>query len=58
MGVYARVGETEAETKVKTGYWAYAPKTEYKAWVKGITVDELQSTDKLKKEKKNKTKKS
>jgi hypothetical protein len=57
VGVVVRIDEFEAENKVKTGYWAYAPKSEYKAWKRGITVEELQSTEvetkKIKAKKKN-----
>jgi hypothetical protein len=57
VGVVVRIDEFEAENKVKTGYWAYAPKSEYKAWKRGITVEELQSTEvenkKIKTKKKN-----
>jgi hypothetical protein len=57
VGVIVRIDEIEAENKVKTGYWAYAPKSEYKAWKKGVTVEELQSTEvetkKIKVKKKN-----
>jgi hypothetical protein len=57
VGVVVRIDEFEAENKVKTGYWAYAPKSEYKAWKRGITVEELQSTEvetkKIKVKKKN-----
>ena len=45
VGVYVRTTELEAETKVKTGYWAYAPKSEYKSWKKGGTTEEPQSTE-------------
>ena len=57
VGVIVRIDDIEAETKVKTGYWSYAPKSEYKAWKKGVTVEELQSTEqetkKIKVKKKN-----
>jgi hypothetical protein len=57
VGVVVRIDEFEAENKVKTGYWAYAPKSEYKAWKRGVTVEELQSTEvenkKIKVKKKN-----
>jgi hypothetical protein len=39
VGIYVRTTETEAETKVKTGFWAYAPKTEYKTWKRGGSVE-------------------
>lgn len=45
VGTYMRTTEADAETKVKTGFWAYAPKTEYKSWRKGGNVDEPQSTE-------------
>jgi hypothetical protein len=52
-----RTSEMEAETKVKTGFWAYAPKSEYKSWKKGGTTEEPQSTEetttKIKVKKKN-----
>jgi hypothetical protein len=57
VGVIVRIDDIEAETKVKTGYWAYATKSEYKALKKGVTVEELQSTEqetkKIKVKKKN-----
>ena len=48
VGVFMRTSEIEAESKVKTGYWAYAPKSEYKAWKRGTTTEEPQSTEKKK----------
>lgn len=42
-GSMIRTSEKDAETKVKTGFWMYVSKSEYKAWVKGVTVEELQS---------------
>lgn len=60
IGTYVRTTETEAETKVKTGFWAYAPKSEYKAWKRGgnVEVVEPQSTEEttkqIKVKKKNK----
>ena len=57
VGVYVRTTELEAETKVKTGYWTYAPKSEYKSWKKGATTEEPQLTEetttKIKVKKKN-----
>ena len=32
VGTVNRVDDTEAETRVKTGYWAYAPKSEWKTY--------------------------
>ena len=46
VGVFMRTSEIEAESKVKTGYWAYAPKSEYKSWKRGTTTEEQQSTEK------------
>jgi len=48
VGVFMRTSEIEAESKVKTGYWAYAPKSEYKLWKRGTTTEEPQSTEKKK----------
>ena len=48
VGVFMRTSEIEAESKVKTGYWAYAPKSEYKSWKRGTTTEEPQSTEKKK----------
>ena len=45
VGVIVRIDDIEAETKVKTGYCTYAPKSEYKALKKGVTVEKLQSTE-------------
>lgn len=49
VGVLVRTSDLEAESKVKTGYWAYAPKSEYKAWKRGTTTEEPQSTEQSKK---------
>jgi len=48
VGVFMRTSEIEAESKVKTGYWVYAPKSEYKSWKRGTTTEEPQSTEKKK----------
>jgi hypothetical protein len=48
VGVLVRTSDVEAESKVKTGYWAYAPKSEYKTWKRGATTEEPQSTEKKK----------
>jgi len=34
IGEYVRTSDTDAEIKVKSGYWAYAPKSEYKEYFK------------------------
>jgi hypothetical protein len=57
VGVFMRTSEMEAETKVKTGFWAYAPKSEYKAWKRGTTTEETQSTEETTKQIKVKNKK-
>ncbi len=31
VGTIARLGDADAETKVKSGYWQYVPKSEWKA---------------------------
>ena len=46
VGVFMKTSEIEAESKVKTGYWAYAPKSEYKSLKRGTTTEEPQSTEK------------
>lgn len=47
VGTYIRTTEADADGKVKTGFWAYAPKSEYKAWKRGGNVEavEPQSTE-------------
>lgn len=35
VGTVVRINDAEAETKVKSGYWQYAPKSEWKAY-KGV----------------------
>lgn len=32
IGHITRIDDVEAETKVKTGYWAYVPKSEWKIY--------------------------
>lgn len=34
VGFVSRVGDADAETKVKTGFWQYAPKSEWKAYTR------------------------
>lgn len=58
VGVFMRTSEEEAETKVKTGFWAYAPKSEYKSWKRGTTTEEPQSSEETTKQIKVKKKKS
>ena len=35
VGTMKRVDETNAELRVKTGFWVYSPKSEYKTWKNG-----------------------
>jgi hypothetical protein len=32
VGTVTRLGDADAETKVKTGYWQYVPKSEWKTY--------------------------
>lgn len=32
IGVITKITDSEAELKVKSGYWNYVPKSEYKTW--------------------------
>jgi hypothetical protein len=57
LGVFTRVTEIEAERRVKTGNWAYAPKSEYKTWKNGGNVEEPQSIEETNNEVKVKRKK-
>ena len=54
VGTYIRTAELEAEGKVKSGFWAYAPKSEYKAWRIGGKVEEPQLEEETTKQTKNK----
>lgn len=37
VGTIIRINDADAETKVKTGYWQYVPKSEWKAVTKPKT---------------------
>ena len=50
VGTIKRVGEKEADSEVRSGYWKYVPKSEYKGEKK---VEEQPKTEKSAKEKKN-----
>ena len=54
VGTYIRTTELEAEGKVKSGFWAYAPKSEYKVWRRGGKVEEPQLEEETTKQTKNK----
>jgi hypothetical protein len=54
IGDYLRTTDSDAEVKVKSGFWAYAPKTEYKTWMRG---EAERSETPQSKEKKSKSKK-
>jgi hypothetical protein len=56
IGHITRIDDVEAEAKVKTGYWAYVPKSEWKIY-KGTKSEPSQvqvETEKLEKKHKNK----
>lgn len=57
IGDYLRTTDADAEVKVKSGFWAYAPKTEYKTWRRGETEKNETPQSKDKKTKKSKSKK-
>ena len=45
VGTIARVNDADAETKVKSGYWKYIPKSEWKALIKPKTDTEKTTTE-------------
>jgi len=45
VGTIARLGDADAETKVKSGYWQYIPKSEWKALTKPKTETEKTTTE-------------
>jgi hypothetical protein len=58
LGTTKRVGEKEAESEVKSGYWKYIPKSEYKTSTgkkEKLSVEDNQSETE---QKPNKTKKN
>jgi hypothetical protein len=58
VGVIKRINDKEAESEVKSGYWKYIPKSEWKSNKKPITTEvNPQITDAVTTPKKKKTKK-
>ena len=60
LGEIRRMDDLEAESKVKTGYWAFCPKSEWKLATRKVKVNEVvnESTEELSiEEKKLKSKK-
>lgn len=61
LGEIRRIDDVEAESKVKTGYWAFCPKSEWKLATRKVKVvdvvneaaDELSIEEKKLKRKKN-----
>ena len=61
LGEIRRIDDLEAEVKVKTGYWAFCPKSEWKLATRKVKVNEVvnESTEELSiEEKKLKRKKN
>ena len=61
LGEIRRMDDLEAESKVKTGYWAFCPKSEWKLATRKVKVNEVvnESTEELSiEEKKLKRKKN
>ena len=61
LGEIRRMDDLEAESKVKTGYWAFCPKSEWKLATRKVKVNEVvnESTEGLSiEEKKLKRKKN
>ena len=56
IGHITRIDDVEAEAKVKTGYWAYVPKSEWKIYkgTKSEPSRDQVETEKLEKKHKNK----
>lgn len=53
LGVIKRVNDIEAESSVKSGYWMYVPKSDWKSENRKSNVsNEVTNTEKPKKEKK------
>jgi hypothetical protein len=63
IGHITRIDDVEAETKVKTGYWAYVPKSEWKIY-KGTKSEpsqvqvEVEQTEKKSNKKTERTEKN
>lgn len=61
LGTIRRMDDLEADVKVKTGYWAFCPKSEWKLATRKVKVNEVvnESTEELSiEEKKLKRKKN
>ncbi len=61
LGEIRRMDDIDANEKVKTGYWAFCPKSEWKALTRKVKVNEVvnESTEELSiEEKKLKRKKN
>jgi len=56
IGHITRIDDVEAEAKVKTGYWVYVPKSEWKIYkgTKSEPSRDQVETEKLEKKHKNK----
>ena len=48
VGHIVRIDDVEAEAKVKTGYWAYVPKSEWKL-SRGTKTEPIQTQDETEK---------
>ncbi len=58
VGVIKRINDKEAESEVKSGYWKYIPKSEWKGSKKPVTSEvNPQITDSVTVPKKKKSKK-
>jgi hypothetical protein len=47
IGEVIRIEENEAENKVKTGYWAYCPKSEWKALTRRVKPVSKKETEEV-----------
>jgi hypothetical protein len=52
VGHITRIDDNEAEAKVKTGYWAYVPKSEWKLATRKPKNEQTADQDTIKKTKK------
>lgn len=59
FGTIRRVADTEADSKVSTGYWAFCPKSEWKEVTRKPKNDQAtdQATDQVKVQSKKQSKK-
>ena len=58
LGTIKRVGEKEADSEVKSGYWQYVPKSEYKSLKGKKETTSTVETETETEQKPNKTKKN